>query len=265
MISEEQQDQAALHALGLLPADEADRFERALESDAELRALTRGLQEAAAALAAGLPVATPPPALRTRVLRKVAAEWAAGAPAAETSGGTDARKVVPFRLPAWVPWAVAASLLALCGWLGTERVRLGRELLVASQRMDPSTTTVEPPRPPELPAQLTLFNLAAASPKAPTAARAAVAWDPITQDGVLNVSGLPVPATNQDYQLWAIAVGDKNPVSAGVVKVDAKGVTQLKFRPVSKVMQAAAFAVSLERSGGSSGGPEGPILLAPGS
>ena len=47
MISEEQQDQAALYALGLLDADEDAAFESELRANAELRDLVRELREAA--------------------------------------------------------------------------------------------------------------------------------------------------------------------------------------------------------------------------
>ena len=247
MISEEQQDQAALHALGLLPADEADRFERAMEADAELRELAHALREATTALTYGLPAATPPPALRARVLSEITRGPVAVADRVPETPQTS--KVVPFRLPTWVPWAVAASLLALCGVLGTERARLHRELSEA-RAADPL-------------ADVSLFNLAA-SEKGPTTARATVAWEPTRQQGVLRVTGLTAPAPGKDYQLWAIGTDGKGPISAGLVHVDASGTARVEFRPVANVTQAAAFAVSLERAGGSNHN-EGPILLAPGS
>ena len=46
MISDEQQDQAALYALGLLGADEDAAFESELRANAELRDLVRELREA---------------------------------------------------------------------------------------------------------------------------------------------------------------------------------------------------------------------------
>ncbi len=248
MISEEQQDQAALHALGLLSADEADRFERAMDADAELRDFVRGLREATAALTHGLPAAIPPPALRARVL----AEISRPAPPAAVADGGDAAgdKIVPFRLPAWIPWAVAASLLALCGVLGTERARLHRELREA-RAVDPL-------------AGVTLFSLTAASDKGPLKAQATVAWEPTSQHGVMRVTGLPAPAPGTDYQLWAIGTGGPNAISGGVIHVDPSGAARVEFRPVARVPgQAKVFAVSVERAGGSPT-HEGPILLVSG-
>ncbi len=254
MISEEQQDQAALHAFGLLPADEAERLERAMDADAELRDLARSLREAAAALALGAPVATPPPALRARVLGEIAREN----PAVKPKGA----KVVPFRLPAWVPWAVAASLLATCGYFVNEQTRLRGQLAELNTEQVQLRDQLAEVRAADPLSQLSLFSLAAGE-QGPPSARATVAWEPVSQHGVLRLTGLPAPAPGKDYQLWAIGAGDQGPVSAGVVHVDASGAARVGFHPVAPVAQVAAFAISLERDGGSPAKPEGPILLAP--
>jgi anti-sigma factor ChrR (cupin superfamily) len=71
MISEQQQEQASLYALGALTAAEKQDFEANLRSQPELRALVRDLQSTAEALARSVPPVTPPPELRARVLRSV--------------------------------------------------------------------------------------------------------------------------------------------------------------------------------------------------
>src|SRR5437870_13801649 len=90
MISEEQQDQAALYALGLLDSDEDAAFESELTANAELRDLVRELREAAGNLALTAPSLPPPASLKHRIMRKIAMK-------------TEERTVVP---------------LTLCGWLG---------------------------------------------------------------------------------------------------------------------------------------------------
>lgn len=250
MIPEDQQDQAALYALGLLPADEADRFERAMDADVELSDFARSLREASAALAHGLPTATPPSALRSRVLAEITRGTppaAAPAPAVASVGDPGDSKIVPFRLPAWIPWAVAASLLALCGVLGTERARLQRELQEA-RVADPL-------------AGMALFNLATTPDKGSLKAQATVAWEPVRQRGILRVTGLPAPEPGTDYQLWTIGTGDPDVISGGVIHVDPSGAAQVEFHPVAPVPgQAKVFAVSLERAGGSPT-HEGPTFL----
>src|SRR5437773_743066 len=151
MISEEQQDQAALYALGLLAANEDAAFESELTANAELRDLVRELREAAGNLALTAPSLPPPASLKHRIMREIAMK-------------TEERTVVPLRRPAvgWVPWAIDAE--------------------------------------------------------------------------------------------------HKDPISAGIIRVDQNGVAQVRFKPVEKAEHVKAFAISLEREGGVPK-KEGPILL----
>ena len=72
-----------------------------------------------------------------------------------------------------------------------------------------------------------------------------VYWDTRTKDVYLAVNQLPVPESNQQYQLWAMV--DGKPVDAGVFDVkDGAGMTKMKNIP-----KAEAFAITLERKGGS--------------
>src|ERR1043166_3435463 len=113
MISEEQQDQAALYALGLLDADEDAAFESELRVNAELRDLVRELREAAGDLALTVPSLLPPASLKQRIMSEIALET---------------KRVVPISARrasfGWIPWAIAAGLAGFCGVLARERVRL---------------------------------------------------------------------------------------------------------------------------------------------
>ena len=71
MITEQQQEQASLYALGTLSEAEAHAFETELRGQPELTALVRELQRSADLLALAAPVAPPPPALRDKVLRRI--------------------------------------------------------------------------------------------------------------------------------------------------------------------------------------------------
>src|SRR4029434_1031390 len=111
MISEEQQDQAALYALRLLGADEDAAFESELRANAELRDLVRELREAAGNLALTAPSLLPPGSLKRRIMGEIA---------------TESKRVV--RMPTrrgtfgWIPWAIAAALAVFCGLLAIDRV-----------------------------------------------------------------------------------------------------------------------------------------------
>ena len=72
-----------------------------------------------------------------------------------------------------------------------------------------------------------------------------VYWDTRTKDVYLAINRLPKPESSQQYQLWAIV--DGKPVDAGVFDIkDGGGMTKMKNIP-----KAEAFAVTLERKGGS--------------
>src|SRR5207244_11838348 len=85
---------------------------------------------------------------------------------------------------------------------------------------------------------------------APADAKATVAWEPGKQTGVIRISNLPAAQPGKDYQLWAVDAEHKDPISAGIIRVDKNGVTQVRFKPVEKAEQVKAFAISLERAGG---------------
>jgi anti-sigma-K factor RskA len=232
MISEEQQDQAALYALGLLDADEDAAFESELRANAELRDLVRELREAAGDLALTTPSLLPPASLKQRIMGEIATKQVVPMPTRRTSFG-------------WVPWAIAAGLAVFCGLLAVDRIRLERQL-ADIRATDPLIQTS--------------FYTLAPSALAPADAKATVAWQPGRQSGVIRISNLPAPQPGKDYQLWAVDAEHKDPISAGIIRVDKNGVAQIRFKPVEKAEHVNAFAISLEREGGVPK-KEGPILL----
>jgi anti-sigma-K factor RskA len=89
---------------------------------------------------------------------------------------------------------------------------------------------------------------------------AVVVWDTDQRTGVLQLDKLPPPAPGKDYQLWVIDPSNPLPVSAGVLSVPSVGLIRTSFRPTQPVQSASAFAISVEKSGGSMK-PEGQIIL----
>ena len=80
MISEHQQEQASLYALGAMTPDEVGAFEAELRGNPELLALTRSLQRTTQMLAGTSPAVELPPGLKDKVLRRIEQE-----PTAKTS------------------------------------------------------------------------------------------------------------------------------------------------------------------------------------
>jgi len=205
MISEEQQDQAALYALRLLDVDEHAAFESELRANTELRDLVRELREAAADLALTTPSLLPPASLKQRIMREITTKQVVPMPPQQRASF------------GWMPWAIAAGLAVFCGLLAVDRIRLERQLA--------DTRAVDPLM------QTTFVTLAPSAP-APADAKATVAWQPGRQSGVIRISNLPAPQSGKDYQLWAVDAEHKDPSSAGIIRVDKNGVAQVRFKPV---------------------------------
>jgi hypothetical protein len=77
-------------------------------------------------------------------------------------------------------------------------------------------------------------------------ALATVFWDTRTSEVYLKVNALPKPASEKQYQLWAIVNG--KPVDAGLLSLDDDG--NLVHR-MANMPEAQAFAITLEKKGGS--------------
>jgi anti-sigma-K factor RskA len=77
-----------------------------------------------------------------------------------------------------------------------------------------------------------------------------VVWDQKRSQGVVVLDKMPKVESDQDYQLWVVDPNKPDPVSAGVVTVDAKGSVKTSFKPVESVTGEAKFALSVEKKGG---------------
>jgi len=76
--------------------------------------------------------------------------------------------------------------------------------------------------------------------------KATVYWHQETKGVFLSVDNLPVPPSNQQYQLWALM--DGKPIDAGMVN---SAESALAVQSMKSITQAQAFAITLEPAGGS--------------
>jgi len=267
MITDHQEELATLHSLGLLEGEEQAAFARQLAGDAGLRAYCDSLAETAAALALAAPQIDPPASLKARILAAV-----------ETP---PAGIVTPFPLLRLVPWAAAAALAVAALWLARQNqalqnenavLRTERQLAEVAYKMAQSQLTERSLlaedmindlgrklRRSEDLARLKVTALASLAGNTKEAQVIAV-WDPEQQAGLLSLEKLPAIADTQDYQIWVVDPAYKDPVNGGVFHISADGNVALAFKPDQPVTRAAAFAISLEKKGGSPKA-EGPILL----
>ena len=268
MITDRQEELAALHAFGLLEGAERDAFVAELAANPELRALCDSLADTAAALALTAPPIAPPAGLKARVL----------AAAAEPAGPG---KVVSFPLLKFAPWAVAAALAVAVTWFASQNLALRHENLTLrgerqlaevaykmAQNQLSERSLIAEKMIAELGTQLrqsedlTRLKVTALASLAGNTkeAQAIAVWNPEQQSGLLTIEKLPAIADTQDYQIWIVDPAYPNPVNGGVFHVGADGRVALGFKPDQPVAQAAAFAISLEKKGGVPKA-EGPIVL----
>lgn len=284
MIDDELHAQAALYALDALPPDEAAIFRARLSKVPGLAELVAEYEETAAVVAEGAPRTAPPAGLRERILASVSKKSAAAA----------APRVV------WLPWALAAGFAFAAGalWVGNERLtienigqraawvdlsrelaksnqagmekdllaeKLSRQLAGANKTSAEKDFTAEAMRKQieELVKRNSLAEtqVSTLTSKLDGSYLASIAWDNSSQEGVLHVRRLPAAGNGRNYQLWVIDPKNAAPVSAGVFTVQADGSATIRFSPAQKVSAASAFAVSVEKTGGSTA-PEGPVVLS---
>ena len=119
MITERQQENAALHALGLLEGAELVAFENELAGNQELQALVASLTQASATLALTVPQFEPPATLKASILAAAAASKTAAPLATKPEA-----RVVPFPLARWLPLAAAAGFAIVALWLGSQNQQL---------------------------------------------------------------------------------------------------------------------------------------------
>jgi anti-sigma-K factor RskA len=74
---------------------------------------------------------------------------------------------------------------------------------------------------------------------------ATVYWNTESKEVYLLVNQLPMPVPDKQYQLWAIV--DGHPVNAGIFDMDK----DLSFVKLKTIPKAEAFAITLEKKGGS--------------
>jgi anti-sigma-K factor RskA len=75
--------------------------------------------------------------------------------------------------------------------------------------------------------------------------RATVYWDRRSKDVYLMANNLPAPPAGKQYQLWAIV--DGRPVDAGLLNWEQGNM----LSPIKNIPNAQAFAITLEKEGGS--------------
>jgi len=247
------------YILGLASPEEAGILECVMKNNAEVKAAFEEAQKTLEDLATSQAVA-PPAGLKSKIWNKIQQEQTTeevqpavirDIPAAKSQQDIKLQQdTKPQSTGSWKTYAVAASVLFLVSaagnifWLNdqsktkeeiakmkTEKKAQDLAMQKMNQKMDMFSN-------PDL--QMVMLK----GVEKHTDSKAMVFWDKKTKEVYLNAESLPKAPEGMQYQLWAIA--DGKPVSAGMYTEEKDSKTAL-----ANIPKAQAFAITLEKQGGS--------------
>ncbi|WP_079241763.1 anti-sigma factor domain-containing protein [Chryseobacterium indologenes] len=247
------------YILGHASPEEAGILECVMKNNAEVKAAFEEAQKTLEHLATAQAV-TPPSDLKSKIWNKIQQEQVAEEVAPVLSAdipevgrqrenNTD-RKEIQRSTP-WKTYAIAASVLFLVSvggnvfWMNTQSDNQEKIALMMAdkknqdQAMEKMNLKIDMFSNPDM--QMVMLK----GVEKHTEDKAMVFWDKKTKEVYLNAEKLPKAPEGMQYQLWAIE--DGKPVNAGMYTEDKDSRIALASIP-----EAQAFAITLEKEGGSS-------------
>ncbi|WP_172283534.1 anti-sigma factor domain-containing protein [Chryseobacterium sp. LAM-KRS1] len=244
------------YILGLASPEEAGILECVMKNNAEVKAAFDEAQKVLEDLATAQAVA-PPNELKSKIWEKIQKEQTfekitpAAQPTQPVGDLTNGSKeIANTKNNIWKTYAIAASVLFLVSLTGNlfwmnnqseskkEIAKLETEKQskdAALQKMNEKWTMISSP-------DMQMVMLKGVEKHADS--KAMVFWDKKTKEVYLNAEALPKAPEGMQYQLWAIA--DGKPISAGMYTEEKDSKIAL-----SNIPKAQAFAITLEKAGGS--------------
>lgn len=247
------------YILGLASPEEAGILECVMKNNAEVKAAFEEAQQTLEDLATSQAVA-PPADLKSKIWNKIQQEQTTEEvqPAVIRDIPTvrpqenviPQQDIKPQGKSSWKTYAVAASVLFLISAAGNlfwmndqsktreEIAKIQTEKKAQDLAMQKMNQKMEMFSNPDM--QMVMLK----GVEKHTDSKAMVFWDKKTKEVYLNAESLPKAPQGMQYQLWAIA--DGKPVSAGMYTEEKDSKTAL-----AQIPNAQAFAITLEKQGGS--------------
>ncbi|MCJ7936274.1 MAG: anti-sigma factor [Chryseobacterium sp.] len=245
------------YILGHASPEEAGILECVMKNNAEVKAAFEEAQKTLENLATAQAV-TPPNDLKSKIWNKIQQEQpveqiSSAVSTAIPESKEDRENLIPEnvqRNTGWKTYAIAASVLFLISvagnlfWMNTqtshqkEMAKLVAEKQSQDEAMQKMNQKLDMFSNPDM--QMVMLK----GVEKHQDAKAMVFWDKKTKEVYLNAEKLPKAPTGMQYQLWAIE--DGKPVSAGMYTEDKDSRIVL-----ANILKAQAFAITLEKEGGS--------------
>ena len=222
------------YVLGLASDEERREFEKMCEQYPEVLAARTAFELALEKQAMENAIA-PPADLKNKIIDNISA-----------AGKVVSMQSLPARKTSWLKYVAAASIILLAGSL-YYNISLYNKNKTLQGNYD---NTVAKLNDMEKDMQIIWQNpnIKMASLKGmeiSPASYATVYWDTTSHDVYLIVNNLPVPASDKQYQLWAIF--NSKPVDLGVFNIKKERL----LIQAKNTQGAEAFAITLENKGGS--------------
>lgn len=258
-------DDVPAFVLGTLDEDERTAFEAHLEGCARCRDAVAGQEAVVAELSAAVPVETPPPGLRARVLEAAFAERGRAPAGPVSEQEDDGFSLQPSS--AWAPWLAAAAGAAFAIWAGLANQRSADRADRLAGEIEAARATIDTLRLTAASRDSMLAALTGPSVETATLTstgsepRVRLFWNRATEQLLVTAFELPPPPTGRTYQLWGLSP-DAAPVSLGTFDTGPDG-RAIALRSLGAGASYARSAVTEEPAGGSPQPTTEPFLVGP--
>lgn len=244
------------YILGHASPEEAGILECVMKNNAEVKEAFEEAQKTLEHLATAQAV-TPPGDLKSKIWNKIQQEQVVEAidpvlpavlPEVKTENNTvgkNYQKTTP-----WKTYAIAASVLFLVSvagnvfWMNSQSASQKEMALMIADQKQKDQTMERMNRKMDMLSNPDMQMVMLKGVEKHTEAKAMVFWDKKTKEVYLNAEKLPKAPAGMQYQLWAIE--DGKPVNAGMYTEDKDSRIAL-----ANIPKAQAFAITLEKEGGS--------------
>lgn len=248
------------YILGHASPEEAGILECVMKNNTEVREAFEEAQKTFEMLATAQAV-TPPNDLKSKIWERIQQQEKVELPVEkpiipiqtnvqQSPVKTEIRETKSEKKGNWRNFAIAASLLFLVStganlyWMNSQSELKEEMANMKNENQSKNLTMQNMQQKLDVVANPDMKKIVLAGVEKHPEAKATVLWDANSKDVYLSVNNLPKAPEGMQYQLWAIE--DGKPVNAGMYSEDK----DMKIA-LANITKAQAFAITLEKKGGS--------------
>ncbi|KQK24991.1 hypothetical protein AR438_13785 [Chryseobacterium aquaticum] len=248
------------YILGHASPEEAGILECVMKNNTEVREAFEEAQKTFEMLATAQAV-TPPNDLKSKIWDRIQQQEKVELPVEkpiipiqtnvqQSPVKTEIQQTKSEKIGNWKNFAIAASLLFLIStganlyWMNSQSEMKEEIANMKNENQSKNLAMQNMQQKLDVVANPNMKKIVLAGVEKHPEAKATVLWDANSKDVYLSVNNLPKAPEGMQYQLWAIE--DGKPVSAGMYSEDK----DMKIA-LANITKAQAFAITLEKKGGS--------------